>query len=124
MDATFACGWRTKLGMNPDSVKSRPGYIIKITNCLVIWVSKLQTTVATSTMESDYTAMSIAMQSAIPLLAVIKSVSSGLKYHKHKLLTFKATAHKDNQGALILTNLESGCYTPRSKFYTIQLHWF
>ena len=75
-------------------------------------------------MESEYTAMSMAMRSAIPLLAVIESVSGGLKYTKHKLLTFKATVHEDNQGALILANLDDGRHTPRSKFYAIKLHWF
>ena len=75
-------------------------------------------------MESEYTAMSMAMRSAIPLLAVIESVSGGLKYAKHKLLTFKATVHEDNQGALILANPENGCHTPRSKLYAIKLHWF
>ena len=95
-----------------------------IANCPVIWVSKLQTTVATSTMESEYTAMSMALRAVIPLLAVIESVSGGLKYEKHKLLTFKATVHEDNQGALILANLEDGRFTPRSKFYAIKLHWF
>ena len=105
VDEAFACEWGTELGTNPDSVKSRTGYIIEIANCPVIWVSKLQTTIATSTMESEYTTMSMAMRSAIPLLAFIESVSSGLKYHKHNLLTFKATVHEDNQGALILTNL-------------------
>ena len=124
VDAAFACGWGTELGTNLDSVKSRTGYIIEIENCPVIWVSKLQSTVVTSTMESEYTAMSMAMQSAIPLLAVIESVSGGLKYTKHKLLTFKATVHEDNQGALILANLEDGRHTPRSKFYAIKLHWF
>ena len=95
-----------------------------IANCPIIWVSKLQTTVATSTMESEYTAMSMALRACIPLLAVIESVSGGLKYEKHKLLTFKATIHEDNQGALILANLEDGRFTPRSKFYAIKLHWF
>ena len=71
MDAVFACGWGTELGTNPDSVKSRTGYIINIVNCPVIWVSKLQTTIATSTMESEYTAMSMALRLVIPLLAVI-----------------------------------------------------
>ena len=47
-----------------------------------------------------------------------------MKYTKHKLLTFKATVHKDNQGALILANLEDGRHTPRSKLYAIKLHWF
>ena len=61
VDTALACGWGTELGTNPDSVKSRTGYIIEIANCPVIWVSKLQSTVATSTMESEYTAMSMAM---------------------------------------------------------------
>ena len=76
-------------------------------------MSKLQSTIATCTMESEYTAMSIVMRSLIPLLAVIDSVFGGLKYKKHKLLTFKATVHKDNQGALILANLEDGRHTHR-----------
>ena len=75
-------------------------------------------------MESEYTAMSMAMRSVVPLLAVIESISGGLKYTKHKLLTFKAMVHEDNQGALILANLEDGRHTPRSKFYAIKLHWF
>jgi hypothetical protein len=28
VDASFACGWGTELGTNPDSVKSRTGYIL------------------------------------------------------------------------------------------------
>ena len=75
-------------------------------------------------MESEYTAMSMALRAAIPLLAVIDSVTDGLHYEKHKLLTFKATVHEDNQGALILANLETGRCTPRSKFYALRLHWF
>ena len=93
--------------MNPDSVKLRIGCIIKIANCPVIWVSKLQTTIATSTMELEYIAMLMALQSAIPLLAMIESVSSGLNYHKHKLLTFKAIVHEDNQGASYLLILKA-----------------
>ena len=68
--------------------------------------------------------MSMAIQIVIPLLAVIKSVSGGLKYTKKKILTFKAIVHEDNQGALILANLENICHTPKSKFYATKLHWF
>ena len=46
-------------------------------------------------MESEYTAMSKALRSDIPLLAVIESVTGGLQYHKRKLLTIKATFHED-----------------------------
>jgi hypothetical protein len=124
VDAAFACGWGTELASNPESVKSRTGYIIEIANCPVLWVSKLQSTIATSTMESEYTALSMALRAAIPLLAVIESATKGLHFTKHKQLTFKATVHEDNQGALILANLEPGRHTPRSKFYALRLHWF
>ena len=50
VDAAFAFGWGTELGSNPDSVKSRTGYIIEIANCPVVWIFKLQSIVAASTM--------------------------------------------------------------------------
>ena len=124
VDAAFACGWSEELGTNPDSVKSRTGYIIEIMCCPVIWVAKLQTSIATSTMESEYTALSMALQAAIPLLAIVESVVNGLQYKSRRILSFQATVHKDNQGALILATLEPGRHTPRSKFYAIKLHWF
>ena len=65
VDAAFANGWGTKLGTNLDSVKSRTGYIIKIANNPIIWVSRLQSTIATSTIESEYTAMSMELRAAI-----------------------------------------------------------
>jgi len=109
------------VGANPDSVKSRTGYIIEITNCPVIWVSKLQTTIATSTMESEYTALSMALRPAIPLLVTKSSLTKGLYYHKQKQLTFKATVREDNQGALILAKLDPWRHTVtvRSKFYAL-----
>ena len=124
VDAAFACGWQTEEGSNPDSVKSRTGYIIEIANCPVMWVSKLQTTIATSTMESEYTALSMCLRAAIPMLAVLKSVINGLRYCQDRKITIKATVHEDNQGALVLAKLEPGRGTPRSKFYAIKLHWF
>jgi hypothetical protein len=124
VDASFACGWGTELGTNPDSVKSRTGYIIEIMGCSVLWKSQLQTSIATSTMESEYTALSMALRAAIPLLDICVSINQGLGITKDKLLTFKTTIHEDNIGALTLAKLEPGRHTPRSKFYALRLHWF
>jgi hypothetical protein len=124
VDASFACGWGAEKGTNPDSVKSRTGYIIELANCPILWVSKLQSTVATSTMESEYTALSMALRAYIPLEAIVRSVLTGLSYQNNREVTIKATVHEDNQGALILANLEPGRHTPRSKFYALRLHWF
>jgi hypothetical protein len=124
VDASFACGWGTELGTNPDSVKSRTGFIIEIMGCSVLWKSQLQTSIATSTMESEYTALSMALRAAIPLLDICISINHGLGITNDKLLTFRTTIHEDNIGALTLAQLEPGRHTPRSKFYALRLHWF
>jgi hypothetical protein len=119
VDAAFACGWGSECGTNPESVKYRTGYIIEVAGCPVLWVSKLQSTIATSTMESEYTALSMALRAAIPLIAVTKAVANGLAFTRNRILTFKLTVHEDNQRAIILANLEPRRHTPRSKFYAL-----
>ena len=124
VDSSFAAGWGIEASENPESVKSRTGYIISLANCPVLWISKQQNTITTSTMEAEYIDLSMALQVAIPLFDIATSVVNGLKFMKETLITFKTTVHKDNQGALILANLESGQHTPRSKIYALWLHWF
>jgi hypothetical protein len=75
-------------------------------------------------MESEYTALSRVLRAAIPLIEVTTAINNGLKFITTKLLTFKATVHEDNMGALRLSQLESGRNTPHSKFYALKLHWF
>ena len=75
-------------------------------------------------MEAEYTAVSMAMRAFIPLQAVVKLVIAGLEYAKKEIVTFKATVHEDNQGALILSTLEPGRHTVQFKFYALRLHWF
>ena len=76
-------------------------------------------------MESKYTALLImVLRAFIPLFAVVKSAVKGLRHNGNKNVTFKATAHEDNQGALILVSLEPGRHTVRSKFYSLRQHWF
>ena len=83
VDTAFASGWGTKLGTNPDPVKSRTGYIIFIADCPVLWCSKLQECIACSTIESEYTALSMALRAAIPLLEIIKCVAKALNHTTH-----------------------------------------
>ena len=75
-------------------------------------------------MESEYNALSMSLQAAIPLMDIAVAVTNGLHHNTKNLVTFQATVHEDNQGAPALTKLEIGCHTPRSKFYAIKLHWF
>ena len=61
VDAVFACGWGVENSANPDCVKYCTVYIIEIAYCPVLWVSTMQMTITTSTMESEYTAPSQAL---------------------------------------------------------------
>jgi hypothetical protein len=124
VDSDFAGGWGYEDPNDPVCVKSRTGFVIEVMSCPIQWVSKLQTNIATSTMEAEYTALSIALRAAIPLLDVIKYVIKSFQVTSSSLLTFKTTVHEDNQGALRLANMEPGRQTPRSKFYAIKFHWF
>ena len=124
VDADFAGGWGYEDPEDPACVRSRTGYIIEVMGCPVQWVSKLQTDVATSTQEAEYSALSMAMRAAIPLLEVCKYVIRRFNVTGKSICTFKTTVHEDNQGALRLGRLEPGRNTPRSKFYAIKMHWF
>ena len=75
-------------------------------------------------MEAEYTALSMALRATIPLLHIASAISKGVKLFAPQLLTFRATIHEDNLGALKLAKLEPGRHTPRSKFYGLKLHWF
>ena len=75
-------------------------------------------------MESKYTALLMALCAAILIMAVSTSINKGLGLIKDRFLTFEATVHEDNMGALTLATLEPGRHTPRFKFYALWMHWF
>jgi hypothetical protein len=124
VDSDFAGGWGYEDPSDPVCVKSRTGFIIEVMGCPIQWMSKLQTNIATSTMEAEYTALRVALRTAIPLIEIIRYVNSSFGLTSKSVLLFKTTAYEDNQGALKLANLEPGRQTPRSKFYAIKYHWF
>ena len=71
-DAALAGGWGSEPPANPDSVKPRAGCALEVASCPVLWVSKLQPAIATSTMEAEYTALSMPLRAAIPLIDLPK----------------------------------------------------
>ncbi len=75
-------------------------------------------------MEAEYSALSMALRAAIPLLEVIRYVVRGFAPTSSSVTRFLTVVHEDNQGALRLGQMEPGRNTPRSKFYAIKHHWF
>jgi Reverse transcriptase (RNA-dependent DNA polymerase)/GAG-pre-integrase domain len=124
VDADFCGLYEKEDKTDPTAVKSRTGYVICIADCPVIWSSKLQESIALSTMMAEYYALSTAMREVIPLNELIKAVAAGLNLTEESLTSFRTTVWEDNNGALSLATLDPGQHTPRSKHYDIKVHWF
>jgi len=124
VDADFAGLWPHEDKHDPSCVKSRTGFVICIANCPVIWSSKLQTDIATSTMEAEYNGLSLCMRDLIPFKRLVQAVAGGIGLEPDIVTSFKTTVWEDNNGALILANMEPGRMTPRSKHYAVKYHWF
>jgi hypothetical protein len=124
VDADFAGLWPFEDKQDPSCVKSRTGFAICLSGCPVVWSSKLQTDIATSTMEAEYNALSQAMREVLPFKNLVGIVARHVGYTDDMVTTMKVTVWEDNAGALSLANLEPGRITPRSKHYAIKYHWF
>ena len=89
--------WNTQDSDNPNSVKSRTGYVIVFANCPVLWVSKLQMEIALSTMEAEYIALSQAMHDIIPMQTFLAEIAKPTKLKTGKT-TMHSTVFEDNKG--------------------------
>jgi len=122
-DADFAGLWNAELPNDPTCVKSQTGYILMLGGVPVSWSSKLQSKIALSTTEAEYSALLTAMKELIPLCQLIDelTLALGVKQSKEEQ---SSCVFKDNRGALTLANTEMPMPMPRTKHYAIELHWF
>ena len=124
VDSDFMGTYGKEARTDPTNVKSRTGFVVCVNDCPIIWSSKLQETIALSTMMAEYYALSTAMREVLPLRSLVQTIAKGLDLPEDCMSTFKTTVWEDNMGALTLANLEPGQNTARSKFYDVKVHWF
>ena len=122
MDADFARLWRFKEDQDPVCVKSRIGYVLTFGNCLVLWVSKLQTEIALSTLEAEYIALSQTMRNLLPMRSLLEEIGTKLKMDFANPTIMHSTVFEDNNGALGLAT--SPRVTPRTKHIAVKMHFF
>jgi hypothetical protein len=123
-DADFAGLYGTEDVHDPVSVKSRTGYVITLAGCPLLWVSKLQSEICVSTLESEFVSLSSSMRSLIPMKRLISEVLSGMTLSPHQALrvSTKSQVFEDNAGALQLATTKK--MTSRTRHMAVKYFWF
>ena len=124
MDAYFTVLWKHEYGQDPVCVKSRTGYVMTLGVCPLHWVSKIQTEMSLSTLESEYTALSQAMRDLLPLrlIRLIQDIGTQFKMDFASPAIMYSTAFEDNNGALGLATPTRT--NPRTRHISTKYHFF
>ena len=123
VDADFSGNWhRDEAENDPSTAKSRTGFIISYASCPIIWSSRMQTTIALSTTEAEYIALSTALRDVLPLMRLVKE----MKDRGFELAVDAPKVHckvfEDNSGAIELAKVPK--MRPRTKHINVVYHHF
>ena len=100
-------------GSNIEDRKSTTGYVFYVYGCPVSWCSKKQTTVATSSSEAEYVALSAATSEGIWIKGILEDMQVFNKDDKF-------TLYEDNTGCIAMAN---NLECKRSKHIDIKHHF-
>ena len=122
VDADFAGNWDPLDTKNPDTARSRHGYIIRYLGCPITWKSQLQQEICLSSTESEYTGLSYALREVIPIMELLNE----MKRYGFPVTKSKAEVHckvfEDNSGAIEMARVHK--FRPRTKHLNVKLHHF
>jgi hypothetical protein len=123
VDASHAGEWNKQdAADNPDTARSRTGYVFMFANCPIIWMSRLQTEIALFSTEAEYIALSTATREVVPLLQLMKEAKQhGMPIHVEQA-SFHCRIFEDNAGAIEMaknTQNASMNKTPKYKIYSL-----
>ena len=122
VDADFAGNWNPDETEDQATARSRHGYIISYAGCPVIWKSQLQTEIALSTTESEYTGLSYSLREAIPIMRLLREFKRNGIPVINEATPIQCRVFEDNSGALEMGRIDK--YRPRTKHLNIKLHHF
>jgi hypothetical protein len=113
-DANFAGMYGYERHDDPSCVKRWIGYVINVTNCPVMWQSKLKTETTLSTMEAE-----IVSHELILIMKMVEFLGPAVGLPVDCTL-MHVCIHEGSAGALILADTLPPQYTPWSKHYHIK----
>jgi hypothetical protein len=114
VDADYAGNYTATEAEDPESVRSRCGYIISLGVVPVLWKSKRIQEICLSTMESEYISLSMSMRSLIYLRGLLFETDAIFDLELGDRLSTISTVFEDNRAAEILATTNPPRMTPRS----------
>ena len=87
---------------DPACVNSRTGFLITMSDCPIVWVSKLETKTALSMMEAEIVALAHCCRELYPVCDIVKEVDDVAGLGTDDLSLMHVSVHEDNAGALVL----------------------
>ena len=121
-DADFVGLYGSEPQSSSDSARSRIGYIIFLGGCPLVWKSQLCTEITTSTLHSEYIALSTSLRVQLVFKWMIEEIARGLSLPNSISGTVTCRAFEDNQGALLLANNQR--LSNRTRHFNVKWHWF
>ncbi len=122
VDADFCGLFGREDPRDPNSVKSRSGYIIILNGWPIIWKSFLQSHLSQSTLEAEYSALSSALRVFLPLKRLIEEMIAKTQIVPLKRATIHATVFEDNAATYFLATNQR--ITSRTKYLLAKWHHF
>ena len=102
LDSDFAGMYGYELPNDPSCIKSCTGYLVNLSGCPVILVSRLQRKTALSTMEAEINALSQCCCDLFPIVDMVSEIGQVVGLPTDDKNKVHVSVHEDNAGALIL----------------------
>jgi hypothetical protein len=122
VDADFCGMFNHEDATNPDSARSRTGFVIMLSGFPLIWKSQFQSSITCSTLEAEYNALSYSLKALLPLKRMLIEACSILEIPDPISSSIRARVFEDNQGAHTLASTHH--ITNRTRYFLNKWHWF
>jgi hypothetical protein len=124
-DSDFVGLFRSEDPTDPVCSRSRTDYVVTLAGCTLLWVSKLQTTTALSTMEAEYQALSASCWDLIPLRHIIQEASTAfLHIGKGSVVRSYSKVYEDNSACLSQATTMPKMTPRTTRHIAVAYHWF
>ena len=99
--------WWHENPKDPIFARSRNGFVATFSNCPLLWVSKVQTEIALSTLHYEYVALSHSVRSLLPLEIITKEKNENLGIDSETMKSVsRHTVYEDNNGAIVVKKFQ------------------